>query len=284
MASSGVALGFGAALAWGLVDAMIAVLTRRASPLSVVLAVHGSGIVILTSLAFAIGEAATISPAAWAAMLVLSPVGGMTYLVFYRALALGPIAVVSPIASANGVLVIGLAVVVLGDPLSWVQACGAALVLGCSAMAATQGGDAGRGSTGPGGPRLAVIASLSFGVYLFGLIVLVGELGWLLPILLTRAGGVLILIALGARRPDTTLLRGRTLALAASAGALEVLGYALFNRAAALGDAAAATAAAAAYPIVPTVYGLLAFGERLARHQVVGITGVMGGMALLGLG
>ena len=43
-----------------------------------------------------------------------------------------------------------------------------------------------------------MIASIAFGGYLFGLVVLVEDLGWLFPILLTRAGGLLVLAALAA--------------------------------------------------------------------------------------
>ena len=100
-----------------------------------------------------------MTAAHWAGVVVLSPVAGLAYLTFYKALGLGPIAIVSPIASANGVLVVGLAVLVLGDPLSAEQAAGAAVVLVGAGLAAAEGGERGRGATGPGGPRLAAFAS-----------------------------------------------------------------------------------------------------------------------------
>jgi len=284
MLSSGPALGFGAALTWGLVDVTVAVLTRRASPIAVTLAVHGTGVVVLCGLALALGETADVSASHWVALVVLSPVAGLAYLTFYRALGLGPVAIVSPIASANGVLVVALAVLVLGEPLSLLQAAGAAMVLVGAGATAMQAGERGRGATGPGGPRLAAIASVAFGGYLFGLVLLVEDLGWLLPILLTRTGGLVVLVALSARRRAASRLGPRAMAVATVAGAFEVAGYLLFNRGAEIGEAATTTAAAAAYPLVPTLYGLLAFGERLAPHQAAGVAGVLGGMILLSLG
>ncbi len=284
MLSSGPALGFGAALTWGLVDVIVAVLARRVNPLVITLAVHGSGLCVLAVLAVALRETADVTAVHWAGVLLLSPVAGLTYLTFYKALGLGPIAIVSPIASANGVLVVVLAVVVLGDPLSAPQAAGATVVLVGASLAAIEGSERGRGATGPGGPRLAAIASAAFGGYLFGLILLVEDLGWLLPILLTRAGGVAVLAGLLARRREPVRLDRRVLVLAFAAGILEIAGYLMFNRGADVGEAATTAAAAAAYPLVPSLYGLLVLNERLARHQLAGVAGVFAGMVLLSLG
>ncbi len=151
-------------------------------------------------------------------------------------------------------------------------------------LAGTEGGERGRGATGPGGPRLAAIASIAFGGYLFGLVILVEDLGWLFPILLTRTGGVFVLAALAARRGGSLRLDAKALAFVTAAGTLEVAGYLMFNRGADLGEAATTAAAASAYPIVPALYGVLALHERLVPHQVVGVAGVIAGMVLLSLG
>jgi drug/metabolite transporter (DMT)-like permease len=284
MTESGAALGFCAALTWGMVDVTVAILARRASLLAVTLAVQGTGTVMLVGLALAIGESADVTGAQWVLIVLLSPVSGLAYLTFYKALGLGPVAIVSPIASANGVLVVGLAVLVLGDPLSGVQAVGAAVVLICAVLAGTEVGERGRGATGPGGPRLAAIASIAFGGYLFGLVVLVEDMGWLLPILLTRTGGVVVLATLARRRGGPVHLSASVFAFATAAGTLEIAGYLMFNRGADLGEAATTAAAAAAYPVVPALYGVLFLRERLALHQVAGVVGVLGGMVLLSLG
>ena len=284
MLESSAALGFCAAFTWGLVDVTVAVLARRARPLAVTLAVQVAGVVMLAGLALALGDSVRVTGAQWALIVVLSPVSGLAYLTFYKALGLGPVAIVSPIASANGVLVVGLAVLVLGDPLSGVQTLGAAVVLTCAGLAGFEGSERGRGATGPGGPRLAAIASIAFGGYLFGLVILVEDLGWLLPILLTRTGGVLVLAALAARRGGSLRLDAKALGFVSVAGTLEVAGYLMFNRGADLGEAATTAAAASAYPIVPALYGVLALPERLAPHQVAGVAGVIAGMVLLSLG
>ena len=195
MTGSGAALGIGAAVAWGLVDVGVVLLSRRASALNVTLAVHGSGLVLLVLLAVAVREPLTLTAGQWAAVVALGPVAGLAYWAFYRALGLGPVAVVSPILSANGAVVVLLAVIVLGEELTMRQGTGCTFVLGGVTLASFQSGGRRIGEPG-GGTRLALAASTAFGGYLFGLVALAGELSWLAPILLTRAGGVAVLAVL----------------------------------------------------------------------------------------
>ena len=284
---SGVVLGAGAALCWGVVDVAIALLARRASFASVAFVVHASSVVMLVALALAIGDSPDLSAAQWLAVLALGPVGAATYLAFYHALQLGPIAIVSPVASANGALVVVLAVVFLGDTLTATQAIGAVVVLCCVVLAAVEVGERVPDANGADGDgiKLAVVATSLFGAYLFSLAALAEPLGWLMPILLTRAAGLPVLAFVVARRGERPweLLGPRLLAVACVLGWLEGAGYLLFNRGAEIGEAALTSAAAATYPLVPIAFGLALFHERLRPHQAVGVAGVIAGMALLGL-
>ena len=284
--SSGVVLGTSAALCWGVVDVAIALLGRRAPFVTVTVVVQGASIVMLAALAVALGDFPELSGGQWVAVAALGPVGTGAYLAFYRALQLGPIAIVSPIASANGAVVVVLAVILLGDALSGTQALGAAVVLCCVVLAAVEVGEhvpAGRADGD--GVRLAVLATVMFGGYLFALVALAEPLGWLLPILLTRMTGLPLLAAIVARRRERPwrLLGPRALALACAVGWLDAAGFLLFNRGAEIGQAALTSAAAATYPLVPVACGLLLLHERLRAYQAIGIAGVLAGMTLLAL-
>lgn len=279
-------LGAGAALCWGVVDVAIVWLARRAPFVSVTFAVQGASVAMLTVLAIALAETPSLSAGQWIAVLALGPIGSVAYLAFYRALELGPIAIVSPIASSNGALVVVLAVVVLGDTLTTTQALGAAVVAGCVILAAAQLGE--RVPTAPAGGdgiKLAVLATAMFGGYLFALVAMAEPLGWLLPILLTRLAGLPLLALLVARRRERPwrTLGPRAAALAGVAGMLDGAGYLLFNRGAELGEAALTSAAAATYPLLPIACGLLLLHERLRTHQAVGVAGVLAGMVLLAI-
>lgn len=271
---------------WGIVDVSVAVMARRAGPLAVTLGVHATSLCLLILLALVLDVSISLSTAQWAAVAVFGPTAGLAYLMFYKALSLGPVAIVSPIASANGVVVCVLAVALLGESLNVAQAFGCAVVLGCVCLAAAGHGTSSAGVTGAGGPRLAVLASASFGAYFFVLAALSTEIGWLTPILLTRIGGVLALSCLTVRMRVSPLESARRadIAILLIAGALEAAGYLLWNRGASLGEAALTTAAASAYPVVPILFGLIVFGERFAIRQAVGVGGVLAGMLLLNFG
>jgi drug/metabolite transporter (DMT)-like permease len=131
------------------------------------------------------------------------------------------------------------------------------------------------------------LACFAFGLYLFLQGRLADELGWLLPILVSRTTAVLILCALLAAMPGPeprhTLGRAGVAGCAAT-GALEASAYLFFNRGAELGEIALTGAAVSAYPVIPILVGLFALRERVARHQLVGVAGVLVGMVVLSLG
>jgi drug/metabolite transporter (DMT)-like permease len=237
------------------------------------------------AIAIAIGDLPGASAGQLLALAALAPVAVTAYGGFYRALELGPIAIVSPIVSANGVVVVVLALLVLGESLSAGQALGCVLVLGSIILAAVEPRgvieQAGAGS----GVRLAIVASASFGGYLFGLAVLSEELGWLVPILLSRAVAVAILatVEVTGRVPPAERMGGRLVLACLAAGILDASGYLAFNRGAEIGEVALTGAAASTYPVIPIVVGLVALRERVATHQLVGVAGVIGGMVVLSL-
>lgn len=282
--NSGFALGATAALIWGVADILVVQAARRVGFFRTLLAVQASGVVLLTLLAFLLGEELSLSAGQWAAIAGLGALSIGAYVGFYKALELGPIAIVSPIASSNGAMIVVLAVVVLGETLSAVQALGIALVLVFIVLASVE--PAAVRFSGGSGIRLALAATVVFGLYLFALTTLTEDLGWLLPILLTRAVAVALMAAFFTARPDGEQrpLRGLVLLGCVVAGALDAVGYLLFNRGAEIGEVAITSAAASSYPLIPILVGLIAYRERIAWYQLVGVGGVLVGMVVLSLG
>jgi drug/metabolite transporter (DMT)-like permease len=284
--SNGFVLGTIAALAWGFADVCVTYLSRRGGFFRTLVFTQAVGVATLGIIALALEDLPGPSTAQLLALAGLGPVAVAAYGGFYRALELGPIAIVSPIASANGAVVVLLAVVVLGESLSSLQALGCVLVLGFIMLAALEP-KAEAATEGDGsGIRLALVASVAFGGYLFGLATFSDELGWLVPVLIARAMTVAILGAVAvARRPPVPGRLGRVgLAGCVVAGALDATGYLAFNRGAEIGEVAITSAAAASYPVIPILVGLFALRERVAGHQMVGVLGVLCGMVVLSLG
>jgi drug/metabolite transporter (DMT)-like permease len=284
--SNGFVLGTLSAIAWGSTDLFVTYVSRRIGFFRTVLLSQFLGVCMLVVIAVAIDDLPDASVAQLLALVAVAPMAVVAYSGFYRALELGPIAVVSPIVSANGAVLVVLALLILSESLSAVQAVGCVLVLGSIVLAALEPRavieEAGAGS----GVRLAVLASLAFGGYLFGMAVLSEDLGWLVPILVTRAVTVAVLatVEVAGRLPRTGRVDARAFLACLAAGLLDASGYLAFNRGAEIGEVALTGAAASAYPVIPIVWGLVALRERVARHQLVGVAGVLTGMVVLSLG
>ncbi|MDQ5833839.1 MAG: DMT family transporter [Actinomycetota bacterium] len=280
---SGFVLGAGAALAWGLADVIVTYYARRIGFLRALLVIHGLSLVPLAALALVLGAPEGASSTQWAAAGALGPLAVIAYAGFYRALELGPISIVSPIVSAFGAVVVLLALLV-GETLTELQALGCALVISFVVLASIETSAGPR--LGGRGIRLSLLACVSFGAYLFLLGLLAEDLGWLFPILLSRIAAVVILAGIVAARQEGEAGSLGPVALlgCAATGALEASAYLLFNRGAEIGELAITGAALSAYPVIPIVVGLVAFRERVAGYQLVGVAGVLVGMVVLSLG
>jgi drug/metabolite transporter (DMT)-like permease len=284
--SNGFVLGTLAALAWGFADVCVTYVSRRGGFFRTLLFTQAVGVGVLVIIALALEGLPGPSTVQLLALAGLGPVAVAAYGGFYRALELGPIAIVSPIVSASGAVVVLLAVVVLGESLSSLQALGCVLVLGFIVLAALEPKAEAAAEVNGTGIRLALVASAAFGGYLFALATFSEDLGWLVPILIARAMTVAILAAAEVARqsPPPGPLGRAGVAGCVVAGALDTTGYLVFNRGAEIGEVAITSAAAASYPVIPILVGLFALRERVAGHQLVGVAGVLGGMVVLSLG
>jgi drug/metabolite transporter (DMT)-like permease len=283
--NSGFALGAAAALAWGFADVIVTVYARRIGYLRALVVIHGLSLVPLALLALVVEPPEPVTTGSLVSAAALGPVAVVAYMGFYKALELGPISIVSPIVSAFGAVVVLLALLVLGDSLTAVQAFGCGLVLSCVVVASIE--TSGTDRAGATGIALSLVACLAFGLYLFLQGELADELGWLLPILVSRVVAVLMLGALLAAMPGDEprdKLGPAGVAGCAATGALEASAYLFFNRGAEIGEIALTGAAVSAYPVIPILVGLFALHERVARHQLVGVAGVLAGMVVLALG
>jgi drug/metabolite transporter (DMT)-like permease len=282
----GIAFGLGAALSWGLADYFAALASRRVGTLRVVLAFHVVACVLLAVLVAATGA---LDRLAWSDLpffLVVGALGFGSYAAFYRALAIGPISVVSPIVSGYAAVTVVLAVLVRGERLSGGTALAVALVLAGVVLTSLDLRQLGRGTEVRAlGIVLAIATTVLIGAFVFGVADRSDRLGWLAPIFLARAAStVFVLAAAAARRELGPFERSApVLATIAFLAVIDTAGYASFN----LGVRRAATSvvatAAAPYALIPIALGVLVLRERPTPLQWTGIAVVIAGLVLLGL-
>ena len=270
-----------AAIGWGVADFVAAAASKRIGVLRTATGVHISSSVAVAGYFVIVFEPGLLGWAHWTALVAVSVLAVLVYLCFYRALREGPVAVVSPIVSCYAIVVIVLAMVFSGERLSGWQALGAMCSIGGVALASFDPRRRLSGGRIIGmGVGLAVVTMLSIGVLSYAIGLLSRELGWFLPVYISRTMTLGLFIPLSVALRQWTM-RGVTIPLAlgvAVAGIVEMGGMFAYARGAEVGVISIVAAASIAYPLIPMLGGIIVFGERLALSQWIGL-----GIALSGL-
>lgn len=199
----------GSAVVYGAADFFGGAASRRASARSVLLVSLPIGLVVLVVAAMATGTALSPRGVAWG--LTGGLAGGTGLMVFYGALARGPMSVVAPVAAlVSAVLPVAAGLlrgerpapsVLIGVAICLVAIC---LVSMEAPRPAAESGTAGTGDTGYGrawsraarGPVLAALAGACFGVF-FILLREAGRYSGLWALVVSRAAGLTVVIAVG---------------------------------------------------------------------------------------
>lgn len=272
--------GLGAAVAWALSTVCSSRSSRLIDPLAVVGWVMLVGLLICGPVALAEGVPAALNARSlvWLIVSGAGNVGGL--MLVYRALRIGKVAVVAPVASTEGAIAAAIALVA-GESL----APSVGIVLGVIVVGVCLSGvptsdmsDLHR-ARHPEAVLLAVTASLVFGASLYA----TGRAGSTLPsawvVLSARLIGTLALWLPLAVLGRLQLTR-RALALVIVSGICEVLGFFSYTAGARHGIAVAAVLSSQ-FAALSALAGYLVFGERLSRVQLGGVVIVLIGVGLL---
>jgi drug/metabolite transporter (DMT)-like permease len=273
----GLALGLGAAVAWGFADFAGGVFSRGRPAASVVLGAQSAAVAALAAL-LAIGWIST--PGSFLISAALAGVSsGFAAILLYRALAIGPMGVVAPIfaLSASIPVVVGFAA---GERASALQALGMlAAVGGCAAAArAPRDGEPIRVQ----GILTAIAASVFIGMGLVGLHAAAQtDAIWSLEEsrlaeLLTVAAIVLV-----TQRGQSSLRIGRPGAAIAVVGLVDLTASYFFAEASARGALAVVSVLASVYPVITIILAGVLLHEAMPLPQRIGALVAFAGVALL---
>ncbi|HSE82110.1 MAG TPA: DMT family transporter [Gaiellaceae bacterium] len=283
----GILLGLTAALSWGLADYFAAITSRRTGPFRVVLGFHLVAMVLLGGL-LVITEAGlsdvSTGDLAWLAFVGL--LGGLSYLAFYQALAIGPISIVSPIVSAYAAVTVVCAVLIGGERLAAGETAAIVVVIIGVLLASSDLAQMGKlKRIALLGILLALITAVVIGAFVYGVAHFSADYGWLVPIFLARGFSTLFLLAISLRMGDWRFpdRSPRLLGMITLIAVVDTLGYVAFNFGVRHADTTVVATAAAPYAVVPIVAGVLILHERPRTTQWAGIAFVIAGLVLLGL-
>ncbi|MBV9838005.1 MAG: DMT family transporter [Solirubrobacterales bacterium] len=275
-------LALASSLCWGVADFIGGLQSRRVALLTVLLICQGVGLLGLAVLIAVRGV-----PAPELTRLLPAAVGGLGGIVglmaFYRALAIGTMSVVAPIA-ATGVavpVVVGLAG---GDRPAPLQVIGLVAASAGVVLASREQRVAGaQDEADRTSVALALVAAVGFGSFFVGMRISARyDVAWAL--LAARVSGVACLAVLAtARGAPLTGLRP-ALAPLLLTGALDQGANGLFALASRHGLLSLVSVGASLYPLVTVLLARAVLGERVRRIQELGIAASLAGVVLIAAG
>jgi drug/metabolite transporter (DMT)-like permease len=282
-----VIFGLAAAVGWGLADFFGALSGRRIGAFAAVLSGQLLSAVFMTGVLVLSDESLTaLAPHVW--LVVLNGAfAAFAYITHYKALELGPVAVVSPIGAGYAVVGVGLAIVILGERPGALALTGAAIAIVGVALVSTDLRKLRQGIEQQlPGLWWAVAAAVGFGVAGFMLGWISQRAGWIPGLWASRAAQVAFYVPLIPlfRKELARVRPGPGLWIAFLAGAADVVGVVSYSIGATRDFVSIVIAASAVFPLIAVVLSILVFGERIVANQIVGIGLVVGGLLLLGLG
>lgn len=267
----------GASLSYGVADFVGALAARRASALTVTLGMQTVGLlVLLPFLAFLPGRPSTSA-------LVIGAVSGAAgtagLVIYLRAMAIGPIGVVSPLAAVSGAAVpVAWGAFVLGDELSSLQTFGVLLALASVVVVAWVPGSA-VGTADLRGVIGGLTGGVLFGGFFIALDATPADSGmWpLVGARVASAIGVLLLLRLVSRPAHP----GAALPQVLLAGTMDMGANMLFLLATRGGLLSISALLSSLYPVVALLLARRLLKERLNPVQASGVVGALVAMSLL---
>ncbi|WP_318204699.1 EamA family transporter [Streptomyces sp. SCL15-4] len=268
-------------LLWGLADFGGGLLTRRTPALTVVVVSQAIAAAVLGAIVLATGGWSEAGPRLWFAF-AAGLVGPVALLCFYQALALGPMGVVSPLATLSVAVPVGVGLV-LGERPGLFQAAGIAVAVTGVVLA---GGPQLRGAAVQ---RRAILMTLVAAVGFGTVFALIAEAsttvtGLFLALFVQRVTNVAVggaALAVSVRRGGAAVPEGgfrwASLPALAFVGLADVAANGTYAMATRSGPVTVAAVLASLYPVVTSLAARGFLSERLRAIQTAGA-----GLALLG--
>jgi len=287
----GMFFGLGSAIGFGFADLLGAISTRRIGVAATLLVIQVVDVLAMAALLLTPlpGQGALeASGVARLAIVGSGLLGTVSYVALYRALQLGPIAVVSPVFASYAAVAVILSVLLHGERPSAMASAGVVLTVLGVVLASTRGEARQRAAGSWGGIPLALVAMVGWGVATFVIGLYAQETGWYLPVFGSRvvefiliAAAILVLRLRGAKLAAP---RGTSAAIPVLSGLADALAVSLFARASEQGLVSVAAAVSATFPLVLIAGGFALFHERPSIRQWTGVLSTVVGLVALGIG
>ena len=279
-----IVIALGSSLLWGCADYLGGVKSRT-FPVAVVLAcMYLASLVVVTSFVVA-GGAGPPGANAVAAGLGAGLFGIAALMAFYRALSIGTMSIVAPIASTGVALpvLVGLAT---GDQPGLLRSIGLGAAIVGIVLASREDDST---TVEPRLQRqsilLAIVAGVGFGTYfVLAEIASRESVSWALLLSRMAATPFVAAFAVLALRRGGRPVRGRQLVVLAGIGMLDLGANVLYNYATTIGELSTVAVASSLYPVITVLLAAALLGERVRGVQRTGVVVALCGVVLIAAG
>ena len=278
--------GVGAAVAFGFGDYAAAIATRRVGVARSALGMQIVGVIAFALVLVALGRWPTFSVSQLPWAFALAVIGTASLAFLYRAFALGPIAVVSPVVASYAALSVLLIVIFLGERLTTGQSLAMAVTFVGVVVASTDFRELRQTLGRPvEGVRIGIFATIGFGIWGVLLSAATRASDPFALVIIWRLCGIALvaLFMLWRRVQPGPLFSPSTLGIVSLVGVLDTGANVLLMLGIGAGFASFVMTGSGAYPIIPAVLAILVLRERLAPNQYVGAAILIAGLVSLGL-
>lgn len=284
----GIVLALASAASWGAGDFWGGLLARRLPSLQVVAWSQFFGGIMITAIALLVH--APVSPAilGWGAVAGVCGLWGVFCL--YRGLALGPMAIVSPV-SACGAIIPLLVSLLFGHPPTAIALLGAVSAFAGVVLASlSSSAEEMRAQPQARGISLgvvyAILAALGFGFFFLCLArgSASGSLAGLWAVTGARASSLVIVFTILAGRREATLKSMQHVRLLIATGVADTLANTLYAFATTRGNLGIVSVIGNLYPVMTVLLAFVVLSERLTIRQMSGVSLAMLGVALMTVG
>jgi len=275
-----IAFALGSSLVWGCADFLGGLLSRRLALAGVTVVSQGAGFVALTI--WLGGSGFHLNARALGLGLLAGLGGGIGLACFYRALAVGTMSIVSPVAACGALVPFALSLAT-GERPSGLVVGGAVAALAGAVLASAEE----HRSDEPArrqGALLALAAAVALGLFV-SFIGLAGQHGETLSALFcARVGSLSLLVAAVLATRSRLGLTRRDVPAVALLGLLDTAANGLFVLASARGYLSIVSVLGSLYPVVTVLAAHLLLGERISRVQRWGVAVALAGVAVVASG
>jgi drug/metabolite transporter (DMT)-like permease len=277
-----------AALGWGLADFTGAITSRRLGSLWVVLIAQGASAAVVTVIVLAGGHDVTAVTGALGWIVLNAVFSATAYVTHYRALELGPVAVVSPVGATYALFGVILATVILGERPGLLTIVGGVVTVAGVMLTSTDLAKLRAGTHGmPPGLPWAFCSAVGFGVGGLTLARLSRDLGWELGLWSSRVAQLLAFLTVGFlwrhRQLVGRFVLGPAIVAAITVGGTDLLGVFAYSVGAERGFVTPVLIASAVFPLIAVVLSVIYLHERPVANQYVGVVLTITGLVLVGL-